>query len=82
MIWRITYKVNKLQSNIHGQYLQNLTLHENDNAQKLANLLRSSLSMQEQGLKDSIVLTWDVGIWIISKFFRMPSNSSKKSHSK
>ena len=57
MIWRITYKVNKLQSNIHGQYLQNLTLHENDNAQKLANLLRSSLSMQEQGSKDSIVLT-------------------------
>lgn len=82
MIGRITYKVNKLQSNIHGQYLQNLTLHENDYTQKLTNLSRSSLSMQEQGLKDSIVLTWDVGIWIISKFFRMPCNSSKKSRSK
>lgn len=85
MIKQVPYKVNRPQSNIHGQSLQNWTLPENEETQSFQTYLESfqtylpnSLSMQGHGLKNSRVFTCEVGLGIISKFFRLPNNKSKK----
>lgn len=74
MIKQVPYKVNRPQSNIHGQSLQNWTLPENEETQSFETYLPNSLSMQGHGLKNLRVFTFEVGLGIISKFCRLPNN--------